>query len=857
MTFTLGYALRSLRARKAGFIGAFLAFFCASALVTACGALLETGLRGEIGTERYTGAPVVVSADQSVHHLKKKHGKTKDKAKPLGERVWLPSGTVARIDRVPGVRAAIPELTFPAALLGPDGRFLEGPDGSASLGHAWTSAPLTPFHLDRGHAPRTAREIVIDRGLAARSELAPGDRVTVQATGIPATYTVAGVAGTPSGELKRQAAIFFAPGEARRLAGHPGQTAVIGVLPEPGVSTGELAERVRTALDATPAKERVHTGGDRGPVEFLDAAKARIQLISMGGAIGGTGLLVAVLVVSGTFALSIQQRHRELALLRAVAATPRQVRGLIGREALCVGLLAGASGAAAGLPLGSWLHGKFIDLGAVPETLSMARSPFPPLAAVAATLLAAWAAARLSARRTARIRPAQAMAESAAEERRLPWARTAIGILALAGGVTLLFVLTVLHTEPASMPVTYLVVLLISIALALLGPLVARAALAVLGAPLRLSRTAGHLAAHNARANAKRLAAVITPLTLLVGMACTIVFVQTTLSDAAERQTQDGVVADWVIGSSGPGVPGAAADRLRRTPGVEAVTEVVHTTVRTPDLSKYTAQGVTPRGLAATMDLKVTDGSLAHLGDHGVAVSEVVADAEGLRPGSRMRLVLGDGTPKTAKVVAVYQRGLGFGDLTLPHDLVAAHIDNPLSDTVLVAGKSTASGTPALDQRRLATAIRAFPGTAIREAGALADHQRSAHQQNAEVSYVAMGLILAFTTIASVNTLAMSTADRRREFALLRLVGTTRRQVLRMLRLEALTVALTAVVLGTGISLAAITAFSVGMTGEASPSFSPGFYLTVVATAGLLATLATAIPARVTLRERPTETMRV
>ncbi|KUJ67571.1 ABC transporter permease [Streptomyces albus subsp. albus] len=852
MTFTLGYALQSLRARKAGFIGAFLALFCASALVTACGVLLETGLRGEIATERYAGAPVVVSADQSVHHLKKKHGKTKDKAKPLSERAWLPSGTVERIARVPGVRAAIPELDFPAALLGPDGRFQEGPDGGASLGHAWTSAALTPFHLDRGHAPRTAREIVIDRGLASRAGLAPGDKVTVQATGVPAAYTVAGVATTPSGDLKRQAAIFFAPGEARRLAGHPGQTAAIGVLPKAGVSTGELAGRVRDALDATPGvNERVHTGGDRGPVEFLDAAKARIQLISMGGAIGGTGLLVAMLVVSGTFALSIQQRQRELALLRAVAATPRQVRGLIGREALCVGLLAGAPGAMAGLPLAGWLHEKFIDLGTVPEALGMAHSPFPPLAAVAATLFAAWAAARLSARRTARIRPAQAMAESAVEERRLPWGRTAAGVLALAGGITLLFVLTVLHTEPASMPVTYLVVLLISIALALLGPLLARAALSVLGAPLRLSKAAGHLAAHNARANAKRLAAVITPLTLLVGMACTIVFVQTTLSDAAERQTKAGVVADWVVGSSGPGVPGAAADRLRRIPGVEAVTEVVHTTVRTPDLSKFSAQGVTPQGLAATMDPKVTAGSMAHLADHGVAVSDVVADSEGLRPGSRMELVLGDGTPATVKVVAVYERGLGFGDLTLPHDLVAEHIDNPLSDTVLVAGEST------LDQRHLTAAIRAFPGTAIQDGRALADHQRTAHQQNAEVSYVAMGLILAFTTIASVNTLAMSTADRRREFALLRLVGTTRRQVLRMLRLEALTVALTAVVLGTGISLATLTAFSVGMTGEASPSFSPPVYLAVVATALLLAVLATAVPGRISLRERPTETMRV
>ena len=120
-------------------------------------------------------------------------------------------------------------------------------------------------------------------------------------------------------------------------------------------------------------------------------------------------------------------------------------------------------------------------------------------------------------------------------------------------------------------------------------------------------------------------------------------------------------------------------------------------------------------------------------------------------------------------------------------------------------------------------------------------------QANAEVDYLATGLVLAFTAIAVVNTLAMSVAERVREFALLRLAGATRRQVLRMLRTEALAVLLLATALGSGIALAVLTAFSVGMTGRAAPSVTPLVYL---ATAGTLALVATAMPGRVALRVR-------
>ncbi|MER5557792.1 FtsX-like permease family protein [Streptomyces sp. NPDC002506] len=883
----LRYALTSIRHRKGGFLGAFIALMCAAALITACGTLLETGLRGRIAPERYAAAPLIVSADQNVHQttVEKKKGRTKvkHKAKPVAERAWLPESTLRTVRAVPGVKSATPELTFPARALvptAPSGAAdapsrtagsqgeLRPDTASASYGHSWDSAALTPFELTQGHAPSATHDLVVDQGLATRAHLALGDRLMVQSTQSPRAYTVTGIAApADGGRLRQQTSLFFSTAEATRLADRPGQITVIGVTPETGIAPAQLAEALHKALSGSSTQAstaqastaqvstaQVSTGDARGPVEFLDAAGARVKLVSLGGAIGGTALFVALFVVVGTFALSIQQRHRELALLRAIAATPQQMRRLIGREALLVGVVAGVLGSLAGLPLGAWLHDRFVAMGAVPATLERAVSVFPMAAAVTATLLAAWAAARISAHRISRIRPAEAMAE-ASVERRPARGRIVAGLATLVAGAVLVAVLSVLRTESASTPVTFLSVVVLSVAVSLLGPVVVRAAAALLSGPLATGGPGGRLATANLRGNAARMAAAATPLALLIGMTCTVLFVQPTLADAARAQTRDGIRADWVLTAQGPGVPGEAARRVRTTPGVAAATEIVHSTVRV-GLDKYAAQGVTPGGLSRTWNPDVTSGSIDRFSAdnateaRSAAVSQLAADQLGLHPGSRLSLTLGDGTPATLTVAAVYARGLGFGDITLPHDLLARHMDNPLASAVLI---SLDQSGPSVTQSELVSSVREFQGISVLTRSSASGIQADKQQSNAEGNYLAMGLVLAFTAIAVVNTLAMSVSERVREFAMLRLAGATRRQILRMLRIEGLAVLLIAAVLGSGISLAVLVAFSIGMTGAAAPSVVPIGYATVIGVAALLALVATALPGRLALKPRPVE----
>ncbi|MFI7130299.1 FtsX-like permease family protein [Nonomuraea sp. NPDC050153] len=772
----ISFALRMLRHRKAGFAGAFVALLCAAALVTACGMLLETGLRGGVAPERYAGAPVIVAGDQYVRQSKESG---KEKAKLLSERRWIPAALARDLARVPGVTKVVTEVTFPYA---------------GFTAHGWESAALTPFTLAEGRAPRAADEVVVDARHAGRA--VPGHRVV----------------GVTAQALPGQDTIFFTTAEARRLAGRDGLVTAIGVWPRVGIA-------VKGAV--------AYTGDERGAIEFPGAENARVKLISLGGALGGTSLLVAILVVVGTFALSMQQRRREIALLRAVGAMPRQVRRLVGGEALLIGAVAGALGSGAGVLLGLWLRSRFVDLGAMPANLRLVVSPFPPVVAVVTTLVAAWVAARVSARRTARIRPVEALGEAAMPAAGIPPLRLVAGLLALAGGVALTIVLSGLNTEAASSPVTMLTALVWTIAVALLGPLVARAVAAL---PLRAPGVAGYLARKSLRAGTGRLASVIAPLTLMTAMTCTILFVQTTMGHAAQNELSAGVRADHVLG------PGSAAAAARRVPGVRAVTEVLRTSVRI-DLEKYAVQAVTPEGLDRTMDLGVVAGSLDGLGDASAAISRTAAERLDAGLGDRLSLVLGDGTPAEVRVVAIYARGLGFGDLTLSRGLVAGHVDDPRG-AVLVSGGDR-------------EALRRTPGVTMLDGAGTAQVENP----NAAVTYVAMGLIIAFCAIAVVNTLAMSTLARSRELALLRVVGTTRRQAARMLRAETLTATIVAVALGTAISLITLAAFSTGMTGSALPYVPPATYLGVIAAVTALALAATAVPGRFALGSRPADTL--
>ncbi|WP_344271586.1 ABC transporter permease [Actinomadura napierensis] len=801
---------------KGAFAGIFAALLFAAVLVGACGVLLESALRAHAPVDRFAAADAVVTGPQNVTQRMKRLGDDPEKqSRPLAERARVPVAAAGPLRTVPGVRAVVADVSFPVLTS----------TGRAVTGHGWDSAALRPYKLSEGRAPQRPDEVVLSQSAGVR----PGADVRLQVAGTPRPYRVTGL--VPSGP----AAAFFTTGTAMALNGHPGQADALAVLTEGKPDTDALRK-------AAPGLT-VATGSARGDAEDRAVASARPDIVEIAGSFGGVAVMTALVVVGGLVVLSVPERGREFALLRAVGATPWQVRGRLVRETARAAVPAGLVGGVLSLGAGAAMHAAMIRKGVLPGGFGLSLTPLPALAAFAVTVLAATASALLASLRISRIRPVQALGESAAEPARLPRRRVIAGVAFLFVGVNALGVSAVTSGPTASASLGGLVMALI-VAVALLGPVLARAGERVLGrAAAALSPVAGRLARHAAVAASLRAGSIMTPVALAIAFAGVQLFAQSTVVHATAAQFADGDRADQVIVADGPGLPQGAADTARRVPGVTAATPVKSTTVvmavkelGEKNLRSLGAQGV-GADAAATMDPQVTSGGLAALRGNAVALSRDVAG--GLHVGSTTPLWLGDGTRVDARVVAVYDRGLGFGDLLLPHDLVAAHASTSLDDHVLVRGHAD-----------LRPVTAAYLGARAVDRDAFGARLSDETRLQGFINYVVVGAIAGFIVIGLVTTLALATAARRREFALLRLVGATRRQVLRMLRLEALIVLGTGAATGSLIVAVVIPAFATAVTGLPLPAVSPLTCAAILATVAGSGAAAILLPARALLRRR-------
>ncbi|MFJ3821489.1 ABC transporter permease [Streptomyces nodosus] len=819
-----GLARAAVRFKPAAFAGTFVALMMAALIVSACGILLETGLRASVPAERYAKAPVVVAADQYARLVTGSGDSRSESAVLLPDTARLDIALADRAARAPGAEAAVPDFTFPV-------RWGDG----ALTGHGWGSHAFTGATLTSGAAPRTG-EVVLD---AAAAKAGVGDTVAFDTATGRADFRVSGLAKTGSGDMAEGPTAWFADAQSPALAGHPGKADAIAVLARDGADTDALAAGVKKALTGSGA--RVHTGDGRGAVEDRGLGYAKETLTGLGGSFGGIAAMVAVFTASGTVALSVAQRAREFALLRAIGATPRQIRRAVAAEALLVAPLAGLVGCLPGVGLAHWWFGQLKDRGAVPVPVELHVSWIPLVVAVGMGLLTALFAGWAAGRRPAKIKPRQALTEASVERLRPGVIRTVLGLGALVGG-GFLTVLAARSAGDDAANAALGVVMLFMLAVALLGPLVARLCAALFGLPLRGLGASATLAAANSRTNARRLASAIIPIVLAMAFASTLTFMHTSESHVAAQQLRAGVTADHVV-THPAGLPAEAVDRAARAAGVEAAVGLLDTQVLVSVgsggdrwLQGSATQGISGSGaqLAKVQDLDVRSGSLDRVGRGRVAVDKMLAMSAKVEVGDKLPMYLPDGTKASPEVVAVYGRGLGLAAVTMDRASLAAHVTSGFSSTLLVRGG---------DARALA------PLGKVTDPSGYAVEQNTDRELNAWANATMAGVLGGFAAVAAVNTLVMTVLDRRRELGMLRLVGATGRQVMDMLRWEGLLVAVSGIVLGTAIAAATLTPMVRGLTGE-DPYIPPLVYGAFAAAATGLALLAVALPARAALRGR-------
>lgn len=828
----LRLALQTARHRVAALLAVACATLGGAALVTGIGVIAESGLFSHVPVERLARADIVVSAEQS-------YQPPQDLPISLPERGRVPADLTDRLSRLPGVTAAFGDVSFPATLLSSQGNPVTVGDPGVA-GHGWSATKLSDQPRVTGRPPAAVGELAIDESTAAAAGVSPGDQVQVVAAGRTATYRItATVAAVQTG-------LYFSDDTAIQLAGRGQDTRtvdLIAIQTAPG-ATGQVTAAVRNTL--ADKGLMVSTEADRGDVESLGTASARSLLPALAGSMAGVTLLVIGFIVAGALTVSISSQRRDLALMRAVGATPKQIRGLAAGQATLIAAPALLVGAGVGYLLADQFRSMLVSIGLLPEALPLTVGPLPAVAAVLLLLAVVQVSARFAAWRTSRLPATEAVAESRAEPRVPSVARTRAGIVLIAVA-NVVAIAPLFNQTQIGASVTAIAGILATVGLGLCGPALLRQVSRALAAKLSAGPPAPTwLAVANMHGYSMRVAGAVTTLAMAVVFTLTYALTQTTLMTASSRDVQASSKASLhVTAPAVGGIPRDALAAVTSTPGVTAAAPVSTTTVLwssrifgEEQVDGSPALILTPDA-AKVLDLDVRSGSLNDLTGATVAVSASL----GTPLGSQVGFILGDGTATTAKVVATYGRGLGVGTVALSRDLAIGHTSSGLDQRILVS----TDDTPAVRDRLAA----AHPGLVVNEGAGFAPSGKIPPEL--WLNIVVLGVLLGYLLLGITNKLVASTAQRRSELATLRLIGATPRQVRAMMRREAGLIWTVALVTGLLLSVVPIVLLSLGFLDSPWPAGPMWLLPGIAVVVAVIAFAAIELPTRNALRVPPIE----
>lgn len=840
-------AWRLLWHRPAAVVATFVAMVVAVGIVTCCGILLESGIRAHGSAQRYAAASAVVATTD----IRQVSGSGEDREVerlPLPEPARLSPALVAKVAAAPGVRSAVADRTIDVRATG---------HGSAAgvEAHPWPAIRLSGGRLVAGDAVESTSQAVVGRSVADSMHLEVGSRMTLESSRGTRTFTVSGIvagAGTD--------AAYLNTGAMRALDPHPGAVDAIGVIGDPGRSDSQVANAVRAVLPSVPAEAdgafpRVFSGDARGEVEDAQLPAAREFVIAASAASGGIALMTAMLVIAGTVAVSVTGRQRDIALLRATAATPGQVRRLLLRETVWLAVIAGAVGVIPGIWASHWVRDGLVDRELVSEGFQVTVSWLPPLVAAAAALLVGVVATYAASMRPSRVSPTAALTDSKLERRRIGPIRLLLGMLAGGGGITLA-VLAGNSSATVAASVTVPGALLLIMAVAFWSPVLLQLLVRATGWVLLAFREPGRVARADLIRAPRQASGVLTALVLAMTVGAVMWSFTATQQHAAHEQVRAGVTADRTVAPpDGTGVNPAQLQRIRQVYGVQAATGITRSNVfSTSDDSALAATGLDGDVSTRTLDFGVASGSMAKLHGNAIALDTRTARELGLHVGDRFTGWFGDGAVAAPKVVATYDRGLGLGAVVLPGKLLREHTGSMTLDSVLVSTAPAHRDSTTRALERVATTAQ--PGATVGDGATVRTQSDSDVDRNAWTNQLVGGIMIGYAVIAAVNTLVATTLARRRDIAVLRLSGMTHRQGARVLGLERLLLAGIAVAVSAATSLALLLPGLRSTVGDVAPYLPPVAW-GVAALLVVAVLLVAFVPTQRVLRSGPIESVGV
>ncbi len=724
-------------------------------------------------------------------------------ATDLGIEADEPRGLIDRslVDRVAavdGVAEAEPQIEGLGQLLGADGDAVGG-GGPPQFAGSWTTVPdLNPYRLAEGRAPVADDEVVINRRAANEGDLAIGDHTTVL-TPEPVEVTIVGIStfGDEDGLGGVTFTAFSLDGAMRHVTKDPDGVSSIAIRAADGVSQDELVARVG---DVLPAGVEAVSGASVSTQNAEDINQLFLDMLTTFlTAFAGIALLVATFSIYNTFSIIVAQRTRTAALFRAIGASRRQVLVSVVIEAMVVGAVASLLGLAGGIGVAGLLKGLFDAAGFALPAGGIVITTGAVIASVAVGLVVTLLAGIVPAIKASRV-PPLAVLRDVAVERTSPSAPRVVAGVILAGVGIAMTAAAALSNDP-SLGIVGLGAVITLIGTVVLGPVVARPVAGLLGAPVtRLRGLTGSLARQNAIRNPRRTAATASALMVGVSVVTLFTVFAASLKESTAATIDRSFAGDLVI-SSGPFGGSLSPDlaaRVGNMPEVESVVGIGRGFASIDDDTKELTVA-DPADLAAAVDVEVSSGSLAGLGNNQIAISNATADANGWTLGDPLTVTFADGATANLTVGATYAVPDIVGGYVIPRDTYAPHTNQPVDSMVVVDltnGTSLADGKAAVEQ-----VAANFGGPDVEDREEFAATMSSGADMLLTIIYALLVLAIIIALMGIANTLSLSIHERTRELGLLRAVGQTRGQLRSMVRWESVIVATFGVVGGIALGV--------------------------------------------------------
>lgn len=783
----LSYTARSLLARRRRLVGALLAILIGTSLVSA-----TLVMRDSVQTDlRAVFADANAGIDASVQ------GERTIGSQVAADQRPVPADLTEQIDALGEVGAAASQVTGMARILDAAGNAL-GAAGAPTTAESWIDDPdLNVWALTAGRAPAGPGEVAIDAATASSAGLSLGDETTVL---VPSRVQVrivglVDLAGHPypgGGTVT-----LFTPADAQRYFGAgPGLVSRILVSAAPGVSGEELTAALAAlvppdvvVVDRADLVDESLAAVDESSGEVIADILLAVALVAA---------LVALLGIHNTFTVTTAQRTGELALLRALGASRRQLITSMLTEGVVVGVIGSLLGLVAGIGLviaagavlaaaGQPLFGGMPRLD--PGTLAIAFG-IGVVGALVSMLGPAW--------RTSRVSPIEAFTSTQVE------GRTSPGRIVLGGTLIVLGAAGITWSTLAGLENYVLVglgALAVIVGAVAASPAAVRPVAAALTAPLRRLGASGGLARTNAERSPRRTAASASAMLVGLTLVAMLAVIGGSVRTSMERIVDETVHADFVTlssGFSGSGLSPEIVTDLAQTPEVSTAVGVGLGAGRLGDVdSVFTVTD--PDKLEQVMSVDVVSGAIADLGGDGIAVSTDRAADLGWQLGTQVPLTSLDGTTTMLTVRAIYRAHAADG---LSTSIVPASVwrqqSGPWTYTSvfvnLADGVSTEAGRAAVEQ-----AVAPFGAPTVLDRQAYLDSQLGGVRQLLGLLYALFALAVLIAAMGISNTLSLSIHERTREIGILRSIGQSRRQTKTMIAAEAMIISL----LGTAVGLAA------------------------------------------------------